>query len=273
LAESQLADAASQKEEWNKYFKSGTKMMPRPDAEKEVKESNNKLMRNIEELKRLEFGTPETLQQFTEAAAGTGDRSNYLITLRTQIANKQNQLGIIVPSNLGIEDQAADDPVALNLMRLALVDRFMLACKEAAVPRITRIKHEQPKLVRASDDDEEDTAADDSRGRSRDKEEAGEKVRPDRLVRFPMRVTVAAPERSFAQLLFELQKPAEKLRGYFCLQGFSLWVKDPNSGMVEATLEAAALLPSRYVEKSGIKLKTEKERRGPVRRDYNTDRP
>lgn len=266
-AQAQRQEAITQAQEWEKYFKGG---VPKPEAEKALDESNGKLQKNIDELKKIEFGTPEALIKFTELAAGTGDHKNYFDNIRTQLVNRsKSELNIPVSADLGIGDKAIGDPVSINLLRLALVDRFLTACKEANVPRINKIQHESLRVLPFSDAEEPTPAVDDK------KHAPLEKVsRPAKLVQLPMRVTVALPEQAIGQLLFELQKPSDASHGYFCIRGFHVLLqeKDKASGMVEATFAVSALFNQEYLTKMGVQLKTDDEHSGGRKPDYNLER-
>jgi hypothetical protein len=266
----QLDAAEQNKQKWDNFFKakSDEKLIAKPDAEKAIRESNKALQGKLDELKQIEFGTPDMLHSFSLAAAGNGDPKNYLQSLSTTTKQRaKDALAISVPLDLGIADKAAEEPVPLNLFRLAMVDRFLTACKEANVPAVTRLRYETPTKIQLQEpvvenvDDEEDQPK--KKGAKEEKSApSGTEIEP--LVKFPMRAVVTAPERAFSQLLFELQKPTDGTHGYFALRGFHVYVRDANSGMVEGAIAVEALLSSKTVNKLQIPVKEADERRRPA---------
>ena len=263
-ADAAKAEAEKRRGQWDAYFEPKNKLLPQPEADKALNDSNEKLRLQLEELKKIEFGTPETLHAFSEAAAGSGDHKNYLATLKTQLATKAKDNGIAIPPDLGIVDKAAEDPVALNLLRLAIVDRFVLACKEAGVVRVRRLRHDPPLPVPGNEAKE--APADTKKGAAPPAEP------PDSLIQYPMRVVVQAPERFFAQFLYELQKPSDATHGYFCLRGFHVIVGDAASGTIEASVAFTAMLSQKTAGKLGVAPKTDEDRRSAPRPETDYSR-
>ncbi|HYF49470.1 MAG TPA: hypothetical protein VEJ63_08695 [Planctomycetota bacterium] len=266
----QLDTAKQNKDKWDNYFKakSDEKLVSKPEAEKAIRDSNSALQRKLDELKQIEFGTPDSLHAFSLAAAGNGDPKNYLqSSITTTKQRAKESLSISVPLELGIGEKAAEEPVALNLFRLAMVDRFLTACKDANVPAITRLRYEAPVTIKLHDAPEEAVEDEDDAPKKKGAEKEEKKANPyeiEPLVKFPMRAVITAPERAFSQLLFEVQKPTDAARGYFALRGFHVYVRDANSGMVEASIALEALLSTKTVNKLQIPVKEPDERRRPA---------
>ena len=274
------------REHWDVYFtaKPGDKMLPTPEAEEAIVDSNKKLEENLIQLRRIEFGAPETLKTYTEATAGTGDHKNYFVSLRKTLEDKSNtQYNLKVPTELDLVAKA-DDPVSLNLIRLAMLDRLLVSCRDANVQRVTKIKYDAPWAIPlpeaaapAGGKDPKAEAKFDPKGggvggAKANAEPSGPAVA--RLVQFPIHITLIGAERTVAQLLFEVQKPTlDNAHGYFCLTSLRVEVNDTASGTVKATLGLSALLNETTVNTMQIKLKNENASDSGTRKpDRDTER-
>lgn len=266
-----LDGARDQKEKWDKFYKSGDGMIPKPKALKALNESNNRLQQQLETLKGIEFGSTNSLHAFSETAAGTGDKKSYLLAQITKVQAKAKDASIGVPEGLGYSDKNREESVALNLLRLAMVDRLLSACRESNASLITGIRFETPRFIPWPFETAEEEPPP---GRKKTEKEppAPKADGVAKLVQFPMRVTLSAPERALTQLLYELQRPTDdqNQRGYFCVRGFHVAVKSAESGRVEAAIAISALLNEKMVGDLGIQVKVQDERRGP--REYDLDR-
>jgi len=61
--------------------------------------------------------------------------------------------------------------------------------------------------------------------------------------------------------------------GYFALRGFHVYVRDANSGMVEASIALEALLSAKTVSKLRIKVEKSDERRhSPTQQEIDLNR-
>jgi hypothetical protein len=273
------------KKNWDGYFtaKSGEKLLPKTEAEAAIKDSNDKLATNLEQLRNIEFGTAQLLRAYSEAAAGSGDKKSFFISLRSQLEQKSNtQWFIKVPADLDLVSRA-EDPVSLNLLRLAIVDHFLADCKASYIQRVTKIKYEMPSVIQppersdakeAKFDSKDDAAAPKKSGKGAPAAPAPEAQ--EKLIQFPVRITVIGPERTVAQLLFEVQKPVMNLgQGYFCLHSVKVEINDAATGTVRATLGIAALLTEKVVNELQIKLKSasgDDDHRGPSQPERDLDR-
>jgi len=263
------ADAAKAAEEgsvaWEKNFRGDKNLLPKPDAEKALDENNRQMKVSLTALQHIEFGTKETMQPYSEAAAGAGDRKNFLMTKQTNILTRSKSLNIAAPSELGITEKTSDDPVALNLVRLAIVDSLLTACDAAKVPRLLRIQHFIPKhlpLDESAAEPAAETATEKKAAAKTDKKDAASSERSDRLVQFPVKIQILATEPALTKILFELQKPSERTRGYLCLRGFHVAVRQAGSGTVEAVIACSALLNEKLVRDLGIPVKEDEQHRG-----------
>ncbi|MFH0938084.1 MAG: hypothetical protein V1899_02210 [Planctomycetota bacterium] len=265
IANAQLQLAQKKSDQWEKNFKLGENLLPKPDAVKALNDSNEKLRLQFEDLKKIEFGTSDSLRVFSEAAAGSDDPKNYFRKLFTQTKTKAKDSAIFLPDDLGFtEKNLSDEKVSMNLLRLALVDRFLLACKDAGIPRILRIHYETPRFIPwpwTSEETETEVAI------SKKKSVTNIEV-TDKLIQFPMRVLISAPETSVTQLLYEIQRATDAAHGYFCVRGFHVVTRAQGTGQVEASLALSALLNEKIVTKLTIPVKVIEERRtGPREQD------
>jgi hypothetical protein len=259
-AESSTAalDAAKERERWDELYKGKEEMMPKPDAERAIDESNRKLKDNFQVLKNIEFGNEALLKTYTEATAGAEDHKNYVIKLRTNLVARAKDLGIrLTPPDLGFVSKNSDDPVSVNLIRLAMMDRFFNACSEAGIQnkaRIVKISYGNPSAIALPESAADPKADRDANftdepapkpGKKGAAPAAAEKTATlDRLVQFPLMITLEAPEPSIGQMLFEVQRPTDLSHSYFCLRGLRIVVHDTNvsSGTVQAEFMLSALL-------------------------------
>jgi hypothetical protein len=154
------------------------------------------------------------------------------------------------------------------LFRLAVVDRLLLACKESNIQKVTKIRYEAPSVIappeiKGDPKDPKSDAKFDPKGDSKkDAKNAATAEIQDKLIQFPVRITLVGPERAVAQLLFEVQKPtADSIHGYFCLNSVKVEINDTVSGTVKATLGVSALLSETLVNAMQIKLKSADEDR------------
>jgi len=213
------------------------------------------------------LGSLDQLQKYTEAAAGTGDHNNYFTTLQKQMRDTAKNANITVPPDLGFSEKIlSDDPVALNLLRLAITDRLLTACKDAGVPQIVQMRFEPGRMIPWPF--EEEAQADPKKKPGKDsKDNAQPKIPVDRLVQFPIRILISAPERNLSQFLFELQRPSDNTHGYFVIRGFHVSVRTAGSGRVESAVALAALLNEKTLSSMGISIKGPEDRRSV--RDYD----
>ena len=267
LQAQKLKDTESARQNWDGYFtpKAGQKQLPKKDAENEIELSNAKLRENLHVLQHIEFGNVDSLKQFEEAAAGSGDKKSYFIQQRTMVEQKSiTQWYLKVPPDLDMVSRA-DDPVSLNLVRLALVDRFLLSAKEAGIQRVVKIKYDTPTVIEPpeikADTNSKDKDAKEAKYDPKGDTKKGGKPAPaaevqEKLMQFPIRVTVVGPERAVAQLLFEVQRQTDSSHGYFCINSVRVEINDAATGTVKATLGLSALLTDKNANDMQIKLKS-----------------
>lgn len=260
-AAAKLEDAEKVRAKWESYYSTDKGLLPKIEAEKALNDNKAVLNKNLTDLRKIELGTRETLHEFTEAAAGAADKRSYFDQKRITIANRANDtLHIPTPPGLGIlGEKAVDEPVSVNLLRLAMVEAVIAACKKVDVPsapRIVKFQHLAPRLILAGDED--DAAAEPSADEPKDAKAKAAKpdAGPRRLVQFPMKVVLQLEEEQLGKLLFELAKPTEGSHRSLCLRGFHISVKDSGSDKVEAAVAVVALLNESFVcGDLGIELK------------------
>jgi len=264
-AAAKLDEADKSRAEWEKNFKAGDNKIAKVDAEKALEENNRNLKTGFATLQQVEFGSKESLQPFSEGAAGAGDRKNFVMTKRTTVYNHAKTLNVLCSSELGLTDKIAEEPVALNLLRIAIIDNFFGACNRSKVGRVTKIQYFAPKLMAFGDE----SAADDSEtekkpAKGKNDKDAAPAERSDRLVQFPVKVQIMAGEPAINKLLYELQKPTDRAHGtsYLCLRGFHIAVRQAGSGTVEAVLGFTALLNEKTVRDLNIQVKEDDSRHG-----------
>lgn len=267
-ANQQTADEARAK--WDEHFKRGADMMPKPEALKLLADNKKLLDENLRTLTQIELGTVKTsLATYTEAAAGAGDKKNYLDTKRKNILGKYSTRPKMGggATDLGLTDKAIDDPVGMNLIRLFVADSLLGACVKAEVDSVTVLKAKPLSIIDFSEKEKEilSPESDDDKKPARPgatKTEAAPSNSPGRMVQFPMEATLSLPEKQVSKLLFELEKPSDGGRGYLAIRGFHVFVKDPKSGMVEVTILASGLLDEKVVGDLGIEVKGKAGGRG-----------
>jgi hypothetical protein len=276
LMKTHLSATDENRLKWEKLYKVDGKLLPLPEAEKAIKESNAVMLNKLDELKKIEFGTEESLRSYSIKAAGSaGDYKNYFDAEKTRLRLRAKDAVVELPPELGIDATASDDPVPLNLFRLAMVDRLLVVCKDSGVNQVTRLSHGMPSRIASKEPVSE--SADDERDPKNGKnktEKAVTATEADVLVRFPMRVVLSAPERVFAQFLYDVQRPRDSTHGYFCIRGFHVYVRDANTGMVEASILFQGLLNQKTATKLGITLEKEVEgrRRPSEQKEVDLDR-
>ena len=263
-AAAKLDEADKSRVEWEKNFQMGDNKLAKVDAEKAIEENNRNLKTGFTTLQQIEFGSKESLQPFSEAAAGAGDRKNFVMTKRTTVYNHAKALNVLCSSELGLTDKIAEEPVSLNLLRIAIIDNFFGACNRSKVGRVTKIQYFPPKLMPFGDEgggDDTDSEKKPTKGKN-DKDAPAE--RSDRLVQFPVKVQIMAAEPAINKLLLEIQKPSDRAhgQGYLCLRGFHIAVRQAGSGTVEAVLGFTALLNEKTVRELGIQVKEDDSHRG-----------
>lgn len=257
-------DVGNAREAWDLLYKKKDDMMPRPDAERQIEESNRKLKNNLAQLRNMEFGTESLLKTYTESTAGAEDHKNYVIKLRTNLVGRAREMGVkMTPPELGFVSKNADEPPSLNLIRLAMMDRFLSACGEAALAnkvRIVKIAYGNPSAIALPETadksgDKSDINYDDPpKAGKKGAAAAPEKAALDRLIQFPLQITIDAPEPNIGQLLFEVQRPTDLTHSYFCLRGMRIIVHENSlsSGTVQAEFALSALLNEELAAKLGI---------------------
>lgn len=254
---------------WDANFARGADTMPKPEGLKLLAENKKLLDENLRTLSQIELGTKTTsLASFTEAAAGAGDKKNYLDTKRKNIAGKYSTQPKMSAgaTDLGLSDKALDDPVATNLIRLFVADSLLSACKRAEVDTVNTLRVKPLSIIEFTDKEKEILAPDSDD----DKKHAGPGAAkaeapshaPGRMVQFPIEAVVMLPEKQVGKLLFELQRPSDGGRGYLAIRGFHVFVKDTKSGMVEVAVLASGLLDEKVVGDLGIEIKGKTGGRG-----------
>ncbi|HLX62406.1 MAG TPA: hypothetical protein VKX17_14105 [Planctomycetota bacterium] len=264
----------------------------RTTAEEEIKESSEKLQAKFKEMRRIEFGTAASLKPFSTAAAGKGGDINELLN-RTNKDEVKHARTIL--KNATISEQIFSEHfgeiggVPTNLLRLALVNRFLNACKqvkdesgECKIDQIVSVDYGLPAVIEVPEDakaeiekdkdasdDEIDPGANAKKKRKKDKDaEKAESI--DRLVQVPIKVLLRIPAENYInELLFELQKPTppgqdgEDARGYFCVRGFHVVTRENLPSDIEACVGMAALI--RESELKTMRVPVKDESKGPSR--------
>jgi hypothetical protein len=263
--------AESERTKWKKFFASDPGFVAKPEAEQNVRDSNTRLNQQLQELQKLEFATPAALAKFSLKSA-SGDKGNYLIKRRDEIKNAANDTYHV---KLGEEKrkQDSEDNIGLNLLRLAFAESVLTACKSAGIPEVKSIFYEDPVVLKEGQEAEaapkRETRS--SRGKA---EKAAPKSDPQQvLVQFPLKATFVAPERAFAQLLYELQKPTDGVQGHFNVRGINIDLGDATAarhakdGNIVATVVLVPVLSVKTVQEIGVEFKALEEAEKPPEAD------
>lgn len=263
----QQAAADETRKKWDENFVRGADMMPKPDGMKLLAENKKLLDENQRTLVQIELGTKtDRLVSFIEAAAGSGDKKNYLDTKRKNIVAKYSSRPKLSPGavDLGLTDKALDDSVATNLLRLFVADSLLSACLKAEVDTVVSLKAKTLSIIEFTDKEKEILAPEEDKhaGPATSKAEPAPSNAPGRMIQFPLEAVVMLPEKQVGKLLFELQKPSENGRGYLAIRGFHVFVKDSKSGLVEVAVLASGLLNEKVVGELGIEVKGKAGGRG-----------
>jgi hypothetical protein len=185
----------------------------------------------------------------------------------------------ITPQDLGFVSKVADDPVSINLIRLAMIDHFLNNCFDAALnskARILKINYGNPSAIAQPESpadakgDRADASFNDDAPRSGKKGAAAPAEKPaasDRLIQFPLIISLELPEPAAGQLLNEVQKPTiDAMHSYLSLRGIRIIVHDNSaaSGLVETELIISALLSEETCTKMAIQWqrKDKEDRKG-----------
>ena len=246
--ELELQAAQDQLDQWKKYYQAGDGTLPRPRAIQDLEREEQRLSETQKTLKQVEFA--HDVQGFKLAAAEGGDPMNYLDTMRRKVLEGSRvRYGIrLAPGleDLGLRGESAKSKadVPLNLVRIFALERFFAAAKEAGVAEVQTIQYPKADVVPVSET---------------------ESAEVERLFQVPLLIQFRSTERNFAQILYELQRPADGTRAYFCLRGFRVGVKDASSGLVEASVALGALLPVLQARELKIEINEEEPVEGPAR--------
>jgi hypothetical protein len=262
-AQEEQANAQGKYDAWMAYYQDkdskGAKLLQKGEAKKKLEADNSVLNKNLVVLRKIELGTSDGLRIFTRAAAKGDDPKNYLDQVRGNIVARANNLRVAVPIDMGVlRDKSQDDPVQLNLLRLAVAESFINACHKSGIATIKKVQHYAPRLV-TRDTGEEEAAEEADPPKADAKTDSG----ASRLVLFPMKVTIECPEDSVGKLLFELQRPSDSSyapanwHGYLCVRGFQVALRQSGSGVVEGVVAVSALLNEKFVRAEEIPVKGE----------------
>ncbi len=273
-------DALAEKKAAEKAHRTN-KFLTKAEAEKELDANSAQTELRMKELRKIEFGNHESLKPFSVAAAGAGGDANSLLNTRSKEAIQR--LKAIMPKD---KDKIADDlfmksgdaSVALSLLRLALIDRFLSACKEVKdvntkeckIEQLVQVEYYSPILIPVPppEDEKKEKEEDDGEMKKPAKHKKGEKdeEKPDEtfnLVQIPMKVLVRGPERYINQLLLELAQPTpphqegDDKRGYFSIRGFHVTTRETLPNSVELSVAVSALMQEREVKALKVGVKTD----------------
>lgn len=243
--------------------------LTRGEADKKLDDNRKKIEVKFADLKRIEFGTKDSLKAFSVFAAGKGgDTSNLLNEKVKQAILRANGIlkAPITPEKISNEFSEVDD--SNNLLRVAMFEAFMSAARDAKVEQIVQVRHFAPAPILVPEDKITDEDSDEpkskpkKKGSDKDKDKEEEKPKVDRLIQFPMKVLLRVPERFSNQVLFELEKPTPEKqafdkdpRGYFCIRGFHVTVRENMPNLIEMTIQVSALLRESEMKALKIQLK------------------
>ena len=240
-----VTNAEASIETWRKLYKEKKDFMALPDATAQLVKREQVLEAAAKELKQAEF--TQDWKDFTLAKAGSSDPNNYFLRLRGEVLAQAKADGLRLAAgldDLGFRGKTLEEPVALNLARLFVLSRFFSAAKDARVADIQKIEFAKHRKVSM---------------------EGTEDLPIERLYLVPLQVHFRATERDLAQLLYELQRPADPKQAYFVLRGFRIEVKDITSGVTECWAAAGALVTEGVAKQMKIDIPEEAKSGGPAR--------
>src|ERR1043165_1450772 len=115
----------------------GNEWVARATAEKELNESSVQTEEKFKELSQIEFGTHQSLKAFSTAAAGAGGDKSNLLTLKTKETTARAKTILNnneLHDNLFSEHFGDNSSLSLNLLRVAMIARFLSVCKDIKDP-------------------------------------------------------------------------------------------------------------------------------------------
>ena len=237
---------------WQKFYKEKKDHLALPDATAQLVRREQVLEAAAKDLKQAEF--TQDWKDFTLAKAGSSDPNNYFLRLRSEVLAQAKADGLRLAAgldDLGFRGKTLEEPVALNLARLFVLSRFLSAAKDARVADIQKVEFAKHRKVSM---------------------EGTEDLPIERLYLVPLQVHFRATERDLAQLLHELQRPADLKRAYFAVRAFHIEVKDLTSGVTECWVAAGALVTEGMAKQMKIDIQEEARPGGPTRPNVDAGR-
>lgn len=192
----------------------------------------------VAELKAIEAGP---LGPYSIAETKGKDPNAFFAGRRVELIEKIRaksavQLAPAIANDLGFRDMAATDPIALNLVRLHVLDRFFDSAKAANVHEVVSIQYPSASIMPRP---------------------AGLEI--EGLVQVPIVVRLRLPEPALGPLLYELD-PNPKLGAmdrYFCIRALQATVKDDKSGLLDVLVNLGALYTQAQMREQDVTIKDE----------------
>ena len=235
----------------------------------------------MKQLEKIEFAQKLPAHQIQDVKAGE-DPKNYFDKKRREGLDAANGKGLKFSpgwEDLGFRATLNDDLPQLNLARLYVLNQFLDTASGVHVGQIVSIHYPKPFMIPLPDDPnaEKEVVVQTPSGRRRtgqpekekEKEESIEAAPPPLLGEIPLVVRLKIEERKIASLLQELQKPSSDNHGFFSLRGFSVMLKESNTGLVELELALGAVFSEVKLKEWKIDLQERNSSGLPGRPNYN----
>jgi hypothetical protein len=201
----------------------------------------------LTELKAVEAGN---LGIYSISKVDKGDPATYFSQMRVELIEKiaADPLVLLAPAiekDLAFKDKANSDPVALNLVRLHVLDRFFAAAKLAGVREVMAIQY--PDAIPMP---------------------RPEGLEIESLVQVPIVVQLRLPEASLGPLLYQLEPNPKNGAAdrYFCIRALQVNVKDDKTGLLDAVINLGALYTHAQMKEQGVTVKEERPSLGTFNR-------
>jgi hypothetical protein len=218
-------------------------------AEESLEKEASALQVMLTELKTVEAGD---LGIYKISEAKGGDPSTFFSRLRVELLEKirSEQMALLAPAiekDLAFRDKASSDPVALNLVRLHVLDRFFAAAKLAGVREVLAIQFPEAIPIPRP-----------------------EGLAIEQLIQIPIVVQLRLPEPALGPLLYQLEPNPKNGAAdrYFCIRAFQASVKDEKTGLLDAVINLGALYTQTQMQEQGVPIKEERPSLGTLNKPF-----